>query len=80
MSQYNQHNPQYPSKVLTKNLSQTARSLSEANRDAYYCSALIGFKSDAKLTLDFLANALIGALFTLVAVGAVGGFLYWIYK
>jgi len=75
-----QHNPQYPSKVLTKNLNQTTRTLSEANRDAYYCSAIQGFKSDTKLTLDFLGDAIIGALWTLCAVGGVGGLIYWLIK
>jgi len=73
-------NNEYPSKVLTKNLSQTPRTLSQANRDAYYCSAIQGFKSDAKLTLDFLGDAIIGALWTLCAVGGVGGLIYWLIK
>ena len=74
------HNEQYPSKVLTKNLTQIPRTLSQANRDAYYCNALVEFKSDTKLTLDFLGQAIIGALWTLCAVGGVGGLIYWLFR
>ena len=63
----------YPSKELIKNITPLPRSLSEANRDAQYCSAIQTFKSDTKLTLDFIGNALIGALWVLVAIAAVVG-------
>jgi F0F1-type ATP synthase assembly protein I len=63
---------------LEKNLTPVARTLSEANRDAQYCSAIQTFKSDAKLTLDFLANAVIGALWVAVVAGAVIGVAYWV--
>ena len=46
---------------MEKNLQPTARTLSESLRDARYACAIQTFKSDAKLTLDFLWNALIGA-------------------
>jgi hypothetical protein len=52
----------YPSKELMKNISPVPRTMSEANRDAEYCMAIQTFKSDVKLTLDFLYNALIGGL------------------
>ena len=57
---------------LIKNITPVARTLSEANRDAEYCSAIQTFKSDAKLTLDFLAQAVIGFLW----VGITGGVLF----
>ena len=63
----------YPSKTLTKNVSPVARTVSEANRDAQYACAIQTFKSDAKLTLEFIGNALIGALWTTVFLGAVLG-------
>lgn len=63
----------YPSKELMKNITPVARTLSEANRDARYACAMQTFKSDAKLTLDFLGNALIGALWVSVVCGAVIG-------
>jgi F0F1-type ATP synthase assembly protein I len=63
----------YPSKTLIKNITQTPRTLSEANKDARYACAIQTFKSDAKLTLDFLSNALVGALWTVVIIGAVAG-------
>jgi hypothetical protein len=51
----------YPSKTLIKNITPLPRSISEANRDAQYACAIQTFKSDAKLTWDFLCNASIGA-------------------
>lgn len=63
----------YPSKELMKNLTPVPRSLSEANRDARYCCAIQTFKSDAKLTLDFISNALLGGLWVLIAGAAVFG-------
>ena len=61
----------YPSKTLTKNVSPVARTVSEANRDAQYACAIQTFKSDAKLTLEFIGNALIGALWTVIFLSAV---------
>lgn len=63
----------YPSKTLVKNITATPRSLSEANKDAQYACAIQTFKSDTKLTLDFIANALLGALWTVVFLGGVFG-------
>ena len=63
----------YPSKTLIKNINATPRTLSEANKDAQYACAIQTFKSDTKLTLDFIANALVGALWTVVFLGAVFG-------
>jgi hypothetical protein len=44
-----------------KNTQPVARTLSESLRDARYACAIQTFKSDAKLTLDFIGNALVGA-------------------
>lgn len=53
---------------LIKNITPVPRTLSEANRDAEYCMAIQTFKSDAKLTLDFILQAVTGFL-TVSAVG-----------
>lgn len=50
-----------------KNTQPVARSLSESLRDAQYACAVQTFKSDAKLTLGFLADALVG--FAVVTLG-----------
>ena len=69
-------NPTYPSVVLAKSLRPVPRTVSEANRDAKYACAIQTFKSDTKLTLDFIEQAVIGALWAAVVVGAVGGLVY----
>ena len=51
-----------------KNTQPVARTLSESLRDAKYACAIQTFKSDAKLTLDFLLNAVIG----FITVGIIG--------
>lgn len=60
----------YPSKTLVKSITPVPRSVSEANRDAQYACAIQTFKSDAKLTLEFIGNAVIGALWTAIAIGS----------
>ena len=62
---------------MEKNLQPIPRTLSEANRDAMYCSAIQTFKSDAKLTLDFIGQAVIGALWVGVVLGGIGGLIDW---
>jgi ABC-type tungstate transport system substrate-binding protein len=57
-----------------KNTQPVARTLSESLRDARYACAIQTFKSDAKLTLDFLVNALVG----FVTVGIIGLICYLI--
>ena len=74
------HNPIYPSVTLSKNLQPIPRTLSEANRDAKYACAIQTFRSDAKLTWDFLCNAFLGALWVSVVVGAVVGMFYMAFK
>jgi hypothetical protein len=66
----------YPSKELMKNLSPVPRTVSEANRDAQYCCAIQTFRSDFKLTLDFLAGAILGFMWVAVVVGSVVGLVY----
>jgi hypothetical protein len=61
---------------MEKNLQPVARTLSEALRDAEYCMAIQTFKSDTKLTLDFLWHALMGFLM----VGIVSLACFAIYK
>jgi hypothetical protein len=63
----------YPSKTLIKNVSPVPRTVSEANRDAQYACAIQTFKSDTKLALDFLVNALIGA--GIVGLGGLACYL-----
>jgi hypothetical protein len=65
---------------MEKNLQPIPRTLSEANRDAQYCCAITTFKSDAKLTWDFICNAFLGALWVTVVVGAVVGMFYMAFK
>ena len=55
----------YPNKTLTKNINPVPRTLSEANRDAEYCSAIQTFKAEGKLTIDFIINAIWGMIITL---------------
>ena len=57
----------YPSKELMKNITPVARTVSEANRDAQYACAIQTFKSDAKLTMDFIGKAMYG--FVVVGLG-----------
>jgi hypothetical protein len=68
----------YPSKTLVKNITAVPRSLSEANRDAQYCCAIQTFKTDAKLTVEFIKNMFIGGFVVLVALMpfAIGFYIY----
>lgn len=50
----------YPSKTLIKNITPVSRTVSQANRDAQYAMAISTYKTDAKLTTDFILNALLG--------------------
>lgn len=63
----------YPSKELMKNISPVPRTMSEANRDAQYACAIQSFRSDAKLTIDFLLSASIGFLTVSIIVLACYG-------
>ena len=62
-----EHNPTYPSVVLSKSLRAVPRTVSEANRDAQYACAIQSFKSDTKLTMDFIGKAMYG--FVVVGLG-----------
>ncbi len=61
---------------MEKNLQPVARTLSEALRDAEYCMAIQTFKSDTKLTLEFIGGALMGFLI----VGVISLACYGLYK
>ena len=65
---------------MEKNLQPIPRTLSEANRDAQYCCAITTFKSDFKLTLDFLGGAVIGFMWVAVVLGGVLGAVYLAFK
>lgn len=67
----------YPSKTLMKNITPVARTVSEANRDARYACAIQTFKSDAKLTMEFLEQAILGAIWVGLAVGGLVGVVYF---
>jgi hypothetical protein len=71
----------YPSKTLVKSITPVPRTLSEANRDARYACAIHGFKSDAKLTVAFAIDCIIGFVVTLAIVAPfVVGFYIWINR
>ena len=71
----------YPSKTLVKSITPVPRTISEANRDAQYACAIQTFKSDAKLTWDFLYNACMGMLLAFFALTPfVFGFIAWLDK
>jgi F0F1-type ATP synthase assembly protein I len=64
---------------LEKNLQPIARTLSEAKRDAQYACAIQTFKSDTRLAIDFIENAVIGALWVGIIAGLIGSFVYWLF-
>jgi len=70
----------YPSKTLIKNITPLARTLSEANRDARYACAIQTFKSDVKLTMEFIEGAVLGALIVGAGIAGVGGLIYFFLK
>jgi len=57
-----------------KNTQPVARTLSESLRDAKYACAIETFKSDAKMTWDFITNALVG----FATIGIIGAICYLI--
>lgn len=71
------NNNKYPTQTLIKNITPLPRTVSEANRDARYACAIQTFRSDAKLTLDFLSNAVLGFLWVAVVGGGVVAVVYW---
>jgi len=71
----------YPSKELVKNISPVPRTLSQANRDAEYCSAITIFKAEVKLFAGFLIEALIGFMVTLAIISPFAvGFWLWVNR
>lgn len=65
---------------LQKNLQPIPRTVSEATRDAQYACAIQTFKSDAKLALNFMSEAIQGALIVLAFGGAIFGLAYMFLK
>ena len=65
---------------LEKNLTPIPRTISEANRDAKYACAIQNFKSDLKLTLDFMENAVLGFVWVMVVLGSAVGLVYFAFK
>jgi len=65
---------------MEKNLTPIPRTVSEANRDAQYACAIQSFKSDVKLTLDFLGNAILGFLWVMIVLGSAVGAVYLVFK
>jgi len=64
---------------MEKNLQPVARTLSEATRDAKYACAVQTFKSDAKLTIDFIINAIWGMVIILSMLSPfIVGFYIWL--
>ena len=59
-----------------KNTQPVARSLSESLRDAQYACAVQTFKSDTKLTWDFIKGACMGAVIVATPVFLI----YALYK
>ena len=71
----------YPSKELVKNISPVPRTLSQANRDAEYSSAITVFKAEVKLVFGFFIEALIGFMVTLAIVSPFAvGFWLWVNR
>jgi large-conductance mechanosensitive channel len=71
----------YPSKELIKNITPTARTLSEANQDAEYACAVISFKTDTKLAWGFLVDAVIGFVITACMLSPFAvGFWLWVNR
>ena len=61
---------------LEKNLSPISRTLSEAKRDARYACAIQTFRSDTKLALDFIGDAILGFVLVGTVLGSVCGLIY----
>jgi hypothetical protein len=70
----------YPSKTLIKNVSPVPRTVSEANRDAQYACAIQSFKSDFKLTIDFIGKAMYGFVVTAIVLSIPVLLVVWLTK
>ena len=66
--------------AMQKNLQPLPRTIHEANRDATYACAIQTFKSDLKLTIDFLENAVIGFIWVGMVLGSAVGAVYFLFK
>jgi hypothetical protein len=65
---------------MEKNLQPIPRTLSEANRDARYACAIQTFKSDVKLTLDFIGDAILGFIWVGIVLGGAVAAVYLVFK
>ena len=65
---------------MQKNLEPIPRTVSQAIRDAQYACAIQTFKSDIRLSLDFMLGAIQGALIVGVFGGAIFGLVYLFLK
>jgi hypothetical protein len=70
----------YPNKTLIKNVSPVPRTVSEANRDAQYACAIQSFKSDFKLTIDFIGKAMYGFVVTAIVLSIPVLLVVWLTK
>ena len=61
-------------------MGKTYRSVSEANKDARYACAIQGFKSDLKLTIDFLEGAVLGFVWVMIVLGGAVSLVYFVFK
>jgi len=59
---------------LEKNIRPTPRTWEEATRNATYATSITRYKSDARETLEFLADAFLGFVY----VGITGGAIFLI--
>jgi preprotein translocase subunit Sss1 len=57
---------------LEKNLRPIPRTWNEAKRNATYATSITRYKSDAKETIEFLAEAFLGFVY----VGLIGGAIF----
>ena len=66
--------------AMQKNLQPIPRTIHEANRDATYACAIQTFRSDTKLALDFIGEAVIGFIWVMVVLGGSVGLIYFFLK
>jgi F0F1-type ATP synthase assembly protein I len=66
--------------AMQKNLQPIPRTIHEANRDATYACAIQTFKSDAKLALDFIGEAVIGFIWVGITLGSAVGAVYLVFR
>lgn len=65
-------------KQVQKNTGLVPRTLSEANKDADYATALWVCETENESALKFFADMFVGLVFTGLVVGVLLGFAYWV--